>query len=88
MVVSTLFGTSKVMMEKGIGFSEMIRRVATKGGITEEDVNVLNHHLPSTFDEVFQKTLTKHAHVPDGHLKIPHPWPGQNPPPSGGQSGV
>ncbi len=19
--------------------------------------------------------------IPDGHLKIPHPWPGQNPPP-------
>jgi pyrroline-5-carboxylate reductase len=63
MVVSTLFGTSKVMMEKGIGFSEMIRRVATKGGITEEGVNVLNNHLPCVFDEVFQKTLTKHAHV-------------------------
>jgi pyrroline-5-carboxylate reductase len=63
MVVSTLLGTSKVMVEKGIGFSEMIKRVATKGGITEEGVNVLNHHLPSVFDEVFQKTLTKHDHV-------------------------
>jgi pentatricopeptide repeat protein len=21
---------------------------------------------------------------PGGHLKIPHPWPGQNPPPGGG----
>ena len=21
---------------------------------------------------------------PGGHLKIPHPWPGQNPPPDGG----
>ena len=26
--------------------------------------------------------------VPDGHLKIPHPWPGQNPPPWGRQNGV
>lgn len=66
MVVSTLFGTSKVMVEKGIGFSEMIRRVATKGGITEEGVNVLNNHLPSAFDEVFKKTLNKHAHVKEG----------------------
>ena len=24
---------------------------------------------------------------PDGHLKIPHPWPGQNPPPAGRQNG-
>jgi hypothetical protein len=24
---------------------------------------------------------------PDGHLKIPHLWPGQNPPPQGRQNG-
>lgn len=63
MAVSTLFGTAKIMAEKGIGFSEMIKRVATKGGITEEGVNVLNQHLPAAFDEVFQKTLAKHANV-------------------------
>lgn len=60
MVVSTLFGTAKLMAEKGIGFSELIERVATKGGITEEGVKVLNNHLPSAFDEVFLKTLSKH----------------------------
>jgi pyrroline-5-carboxylate reductase len=60
MVVSTLFGTAKLMAEKGIGFSELIGRVATKGGITEEGVKVLNNHLPSAFDEVFLKTLSKH----------------------------
>lgn len=60
MVVSTLFGTAKLMTEKGIGFSELIKRVATKGGITEEGVKVLNNHLPSAFDEVFLKTLSKH----------------------------
>lgn len=60
MVVSTLFGTAKLMAEKRICFSELIRRVATKGGITEEGVEVLNNHLPSAFDEVFRKTLSKH----------------------------
>ena len=25
--------------------------------------------------------------IPDGHLKIPHLWPGQNPPPQGRQNG-
>lgn len=65
MVVSTLFGTAKVMAEKGIGFSEMIRRVATKGGITEEGVKVLNNHLPVVFDEVFDRTLSKHDLVKD-----------------------
>lgn len=60
MVVSTLFGTAKLLTERGIDFSEMIRRVATKGGITEEGVKVLNHHLPGVFDEVFSKTMSKH----------------------------
>ena len=26
--------------------------------------------------------------TPDGHLKIPHPWPGQNPPPPGSRTKV
>ena len=25
--------------------------------------------------------------APDGHFKIPHPWPGQNPPRTGRQNG-
>ena len=28
--------------------------------------------------------LERHAEDPGGHLKIPRPWPGQNPPPGGG----
>jgi pyrroline-5-carboxylate reductase len=60
LVVSTLFGTAKLMTEKGIGFSELTGRVATKGGITEEGVKVLKNHLPAVFDEVFFKTLSKH----------------------------
>ncbi len=27
------------------------------------------------------------AAIPGGHLKIPHPWPGQNPPPGSGGTG-
>lgn len=63
MIVSTLFGTAKLLAEKGTGFQKLIGRVATKGGITEEGVKVLNNHLPSVFDEVFSKTLSKHDFV-------------------------
>jgi len=63
LIIATLFGTAKVMTEKGIGFSGLIERVATKGGITEEGVKVLNNHLPAVFDEVFFKTLSKHGVV-------------------------
>jgi len=27
---------------------------------------------------------TTHAYIPGGYLIIPHPWPGQNPPPGDG----
>ena len=34
-------------------------------------------------ERIFRKT----NHIPDGHLKIPHLWPGQNPPPQRWQNG-
>jgi len=63
MVVSTLLGTAKLLAEKGFDFSELINRVATKGGITEEGVKVLNARLPQVFNEVFYKTMSKHENV-------------------------
>lgn len=69
MVVSTLFGTAMLLVEKNMSFKEMVTRVATKGGITEEAVKVLNNHLPTVFDEVFQKTLNKYDIIKDKALK-------------------
>ncbi len=63
MVFETLYGTAKLLREKNMGFNEMISRVATKGGITEEGVQVLRSHLPGVFDELFYKTLAKHDKV-------------------------
>jgi pyrroline-5-carboxylate reductase len=63
MVLSTLCGTAKLIQERNMNFSEMISRVATKGGITEEGVNVLNKDLPAIFNNVFTRTLTKHEQV-------------------------
>ena len=33
-----------------------------------------------------QKPNNLQVQIPDGHLKIPHLWPGQNPPPQGRQN--
>lgn len=63
MVISTLFGTAKLLMEQELGFPELISRVATRGGITEEAVKLLNDGLPGLFDEVFSRTLRKHESV-------------------------
>jgi pyrroline-5-carboxylate reductase len=63
MVIATLYGTAKLLAENGMGTEELITRVATKGGITEEGVKVLRKELPGTFDDVFNATLTKYAVV-------------------------
>ena len=36
MVMKTLYGTTKLLYEKNMGFNKLISSVATKGGITEE----------------------------------------------------
>lgn len=59
MVIRTLFGTAKLFIEKSLNFDEMVRRVATKGGITEEGVKVFKARLPQVFDEMFKVTLNK-----------------------------
>jgi len=59
MVIASLYGTAKLIAEKGMDFDEVISRVATPGGITEEGVKVLRAGLPATFDRVFDKTLDK-----------------------------
>jgi len=63
MVIATLLGTARLLLEREMGFSELISGVATKGGITEEAVKVLDNHLPGVFDEVFRKTVGKHNAV-------------------------
>ena len=60
MAISALYGTSKLLFERGMSPGDVITRVATKGGITEEGVKVLRKELPATFDEVFAATLSKH----------------------------
>lgn len=59
MVIQTLLGTAKVLIEKDMGLGEMIDRVATKGGITEEGVKIFRRRLPDVFDEMFEVTLNK-----------------------------
>lgn len=40
LVVQTLLGTAKLLCRKGTGIEEIIPKVATKGGITEEGLKV------------------------------------------------
>ncbi len=63
MVIKTLYGTAKLLYKGDMDFQEIISRVATKGGITEEGVKILEKELPDTFDELFKTTLDKHKKI-------------------------
>jgi pyrroline-5-carboxylate reductase len=47
------------MLEKNFSFEQVVSRVATKGGITEEGTKVLHEQLPEVMDKLFERTLEK-----------------------------
>ena len=51
--------TGDLMLQKGLSFDEVVSRVATKGGITEEGTKVIYDKFPDTARELFDKTLAK-----------------------------
>lgn len=59
MVLNTLCATGNLMLEKDMTFDEVVSRVATKGGITEEGVKVVNDEFPKIAETIFVKTLEK-----------------------------
>lgn len=60
MLLKTLYGTSKMLYEKNFGFENLMSEVATKGGITEVGLKVLDKKTPEMFDDLFKKTIEKH----------------------------
>jgi competence protein ComER len=60
LVRHSLIGTAWLLTGKETGFEDIINRVATKGGITEEGVNVLRDRLPGVYDDLLDATLAKH----------------------------
>lgn len=59
MVLRTLDATGTLMVEKEMSFSEVVRRVATPGGITEEGTKVICEAFPDIADKIFEVTLAK-----------------------------
>ncbi len=60
MLVQTLYGTAKLLIQNREDFRRLTRRVATKGGATEGGVSVLEAKLPTVFNDVFTATLERH----------------------------
>ena len=59
MVLSTMSATGDLMLQKDMTFEEVVNRVATKGGITEEGTKVVYEGFPQVADLLFEKTLEK-----------------------------
>ena len=59
MVLNTMSATGDLMLIKDLSFDEVVERVATKGGITEEGTRVIYDMFPPAADEMFNKTLEK-----------------------------
>ena len=59
MVLSTMSATGDLMLQKEMSFEDVVTRVATKGGITEEGTKVIYEGFPETADLLFAKTLEK-----------------------------
>ncbi|GHU22772.1 pyrroline-5-carboxylate reductase 3 [Spirochaetia bacterium] len=59
MVIATMYGTGKLLLEKEMTYDTLINRVATKRGITEEGTKIIENKLPEIIEEMFIKTLEK-----------------------------
>ena len=59
MLLGTVRGTANYLLERDVTFEELVSRVATKGGITEEGTKVINVKLPEIISEIFARTIEK-----------------------------
>lgn len=59
MLLSSMTAAGKLMLEKGYSFGQLMSKVATRGGITEEGADVIRRRMPAVADELFERTLEK-----------------------------
>ena len=59
MLANTMVGTGRLIAERNMSFADVIGRVATKGGITQEGTKVIEEKFPPVAAEIFEKTLAK-----------------------------
>ncbi len=59
MVLKTMAATGEMMIRDQSAFEEIVSRVATKGGITEEGTKIIYEQFPAIADRLFEATLEK-----------------------------
>lgn len=63
MLLVSLLGASRLLLEMDMSFEETIHRVSTKGGITYEGVKVFEKMLPEVFDAALGANLTRYDEI-------------------------
>lgn len=63
MLVETLLGTALTFSSGEVTLDELKSKVATKGGISEQGLKVLDRELPRVFDKIIEATVMKHEAV-------------------------
>jgi pyrroline-5-carboxylate reductase len=63
MVLATLSGSARLLWAERMAADEVIERVATRGGITEDGLRVLHRELPDLLAAIHQATTAKSALV-------------------------
>ena len=61
MLLVSLLGASRLLLEKDMSFEETISRVSTKGGITYEGVKVFEKMLPEVFDAALNASTGRYS---------------------------
>ncbi|HTZ96522.1 MAG TPA: pyrroline-5-carboxylate reductase dimerization domain-containing protein [Terriglobales bacterium] len=59
LVRDTAFATLRLMAEGKMSEEEVIRRVATPGGMTEIGIKILSRHVPQAWQAVFRETAER-----------------------------
>lgn len=60
MLLISINGASRLLIEKNMSFEETINKVSTRGGITYEGVKVCKEKLPEVFDATINATVNKY----------------------------
>ena len=65
LLIETVKGTIELIDIKQMSFNEIVSRVATKGGITEVGVKILNDKMPDIFEQLIKETMSKRKIIQD-----------------------
>lgn len=65
MILSSLVGAPKMIIENNMTFDEAVNKVSTKGGITYEGVKVFKEKLPDVFDCAILSAKKRYEEIND-----------------------